>query len=69
MLQIGELISDLIQAFGFHWRSFLWIRYRLLRLYPSLHRLRRANRPGCFPCPRESPMIGRGSWRNAGRCG
>jgi len=22
MLQIGELIGDLIQAFGFHWRSF-----------------------------------------------
>ena len=22
MLQIGELVGDLIQAFGFHWRSF-----------------------------------------------
>jgi hypothetical protein len=22
MLQISELIGDLIQAFGFHWRSF-----------------------------------------------
>jgi hypothetical protein len=23
MLQIGELVGDLIEAFGFHWRSFL----------------------------------------------
>jgi hypothetical protein len=54
MLQIGELIGDLIQAFGFHWR-FSGYGIELLRLYPPPRGLRRA-KPPAVSHARENPL-------------
>jgi hypothetical protein len=51
MLQIGQLVGDLVEAFGFHRASFAsgfdCCDYTRRRTIAGLWK-----RSGCFPCPR-----------------